>query len=262
VVVGYSGDISIDPDTARVTRILLHGDDIPAKLEIQATQTVIEYGEVKIGERSFWLPAQSTEEITTTGGRTDRNVMQFSGCRAFSGESTLRFDEVPDIGAPPAAPEQAKVVDLPPGLSFEIQFDSEIDSNKVHVGDPVPAVLASDIVQQDKVLFAKGSAVEMRIVRVQRLGNWIGLEFAAGDVSSQSATARLLAIVSQPAQAKTKGAGGSPQVSGDAKRPGLGAVFVHGNHMLLRKGFRSTWVTVAAPKPKATAAAPPSGKVQ
>ena len=46
--IGYSGNIWVDPSTVGVTRITLHADAIPAKLEIQATSTIIEYGAARI----------------------------------------------------------------------------------------------------------------------------------------------------------------------------------------------------------------------
>jgi hypothetical protein len=243
--VGYSGDIWIEPETARVTRITLHADSIPPRLEIRATQTIIEYGETKIGEQHFWLPVQSTEEITTVGGRTDRNITRFADCRAFSGESTLRFDD-PDISTP--LPQPAKVVDLPLGAWFEIQFDGDVDSDKIHVGDPVPATLASDIKHKDEVLFAKGSAVEMRVVRIQRLQSWIGLEFALGDVTTPATTARLWALPVLPPEAHLRRTGpGVPQIDRDPKRPGLGTISIRASRLMLRKGHRTLWEVVAPP---------------
>jgi hypothetical protein len=245
-VVGYSGDIWIEPETARVTRIDLHADDIPPRLEIQSTQTIIEYGETKIGERRFWLPAQSTEEITIAGGRTDRNITTFADCRAFSGASTLRFDDGPELATPP--PEPAKIVELPLGAWFEIQFDAEIDSNRMHVGDAIPATLATDIKHEGQVLFVKGSTVEMRIIRIQHLQNWIGLEFALGDVTTPAATARLWALpVIPPGASANDTKAGVPRIDRDPKRPGLGTIYLKGSRLILRKGYKTLWTVVAAP---------------
>lgn len=248
-VVGYSGDIWIEGDTARVAKIALHAVDIPARLDIQSTHMVIEYGETKIGTGSFWLPAQSTEEVTTADGRTDRNVTTFSGCRLFSGESTLRFDDPAEATPPPATAEPAKVADLPVGATFQIEFGAEVDSRKIHVGDAVPAALATDIKHNGQVLFAKGSAVEMRIVRVQRLGNWIGMEFALGDVTGAGAVARLWALpIVMP---ETFVARNAPRIQRDDKRPGMGTLVVGGNHLVVKKGFEMPWTVVAPARKKA-----------
>ena len=241
--VGYSGDIWIDPATVRVIRISLHADEIPARLDIQRTATSIEYGAAKIGQREFWLPARSIEEITSLLGRTDRNVTLFSGCRAFTGESTLRFDDGPAEDA--AALQPAKVIELPPGIWFEIQFDETVDSEKIHVGDMIPATLASDIKQKGQVLFAKGSAVEMRLVRLQRRQDFLSFELAAGEVSSKTAAARLIAVPDPTARTRNGRPAGVPQVAGDPARPGLGSISLRGNRITLRKGFRSVWVTMS-----------------
>ena len=240
-VVGYSGEIWIDPFTARVIRITLHADDIPPKLDIQKTSTRIDYASAKIGEREFWLPAQSVEELTNSGGRTDRNITKFSGCRAFTGESTLRFDDGP---IETAAAEVIQEIELPPGLWFEIQFDESLSSVKVHVGDLIAATLTSDLRQKGTVLFPKGSEVEIRLVRLKRMPDAILLEFALGEVKSKTATARLLAIPDAGNRPRGTVGPAAPQSYGDRLRPGLGTFFIRGDRATLRKGYRSIWVTV------------------
>ena len=247
-IVGYSGEIWVDPMNARVTRIGLRADAIPYRLDIQKTETVIEYGAAKIGEREFWLPAKSVEEITSLAGRTDRNVTRFSGCRAFTGESTLRFDDGP-AEDPNVAAHPLTVIELPPGIWFEIQFDEAVDSLKTHVGDLIPATLAGDIKQKGQILFPKGSALEMRLVRIQRRQDFISFEFAAGEVMSQTATARLLAVPDSTSRTRTGAPAAAPQTFGDIRRPGLGTFSIRGNHLTLRKGFRSIWFTTT-PVPK------------
>ena len=247
-IVGYEGEIWVDPMTARVTRIALHAEAIPDRLDIQKTDTVIEYGAAKIGQREFWLPAKSVEEITSLAGRTDRNVTRFSGCRAFTGESTLRFDDGP-VEDPNAAVHPVTVIELPPGIWFEIQFDEAVDSLKTHVGDMIPATLSSDIKQKGHVLMPKGSALEMRLVRIQRRQDFVSFEFAAGEVMSNTATARLLAVPDTTTRTRTGGPPGTPQSYGDIRRPGLGTISIRGNRLTLRKGFRSIWFTTP-PVPK------------
>lgn len=239
-VVGYSGDIWIDPSTARVTRIAMHADVIPERLDIQNTDTLIEYGAARIGERQFWLPSRSVEEITSRLGRTDRNITRFSGCRAFTGESTLRFDDGPteDTSAQPV-----KVIELPPGVWFEVQFDEPVDSATVHVGDLIAATLASDIKQKGQVLFPKGSPVEMRLVRLQRRPDYISFEVAVGEVTSRTASARLIAVPDPAVRGRGGPPPGMPHVAGDPFRPGLGSIYVRGSRLTLRKGFRSVWIT-------------------
>ena len=243
-VVGYSGDVRIDPASAMVTRIALHADAIPERLDIGKTDTLIEYGAAKIADREFWLPSRSVEEITSLLGRTDRNVTLFSDCHAFTGESTLRFDDGPAADLTAAQP--VKVIDLPPGIWFDIQLDEPVDSAKIHVGDMVPATLATDIKQKGLVLFPKGSAVEFRLVRFQRRQESLTFEFAAGEVTSRTAAARLTAIPDSTLRTRTGVPGGASQWYGDARRPGIAVAFIRGGRLTFRKGFRFSWYTTAA----------------
>ena len=244
-LVAYSGDIWIDPVAARAWRIVLHTDAIPEKLGIKETETIIEYGAAKIGESEYWLPARAIESITSWQGRTDRNTTRFSGCRAFTGESTLRFDDGSvDAGPPPAPPQ---ILTLPVGVWFEIQFNEAIDSNKIHVGDPIATTLATDFKYKGQVLFTKGSAVEMRLVRIQKRKDYTAMEFATGDVVSPTAIARLMAVPDPSATVRRAAPSGIPRIGGDMKRPGLGTIYIGGSRILLSKGHRSVWLTTAPP---------------
>lgn len=160
----------------------------------------------------------------------------------------LRFDDPAEAASLPVTAEPAKAVDLPVGTTFQIEFGAEVDSRKIHVGDPVPAALASDIKHNGQILFAKGSAVEMRIVRVQRIGNWIGMEFALGDVTATGAVARLWALpIVMPEASSARNA---PQIQRDDKRPGMGTLVVGGNHMVIRRGFEMPWTIVVPARRK------------
>ncbi|HEY3740345.1 MAG TPA: hypothetical protein VGL53_10895 [Bryobacteraceae bacterium] len=249
--VGYSGGIWIDSALGRVTRIRLHADEIPGRLGIASSESTIDYGPATIGERESWLPVQSTDEIVMARGVADRNVTSFSGCRAFTGESTLRFDDVPLTPSGSAVAAPLKMMELPAGIRFEVRFLDAIDSNKVHVGDPMRAELASSIKHEGEILFEKGSAVEMRLVRIQRSREATALVFAAGDVTSPTARARVNAVPSEDTRSHVLYSGGFPQMMGDPKKPGLITIFVQGNRLEVAKGYGSTWSTVPPLHPAA-----------
>lgn len=252
--VGYSGEILVDPDTARVLRFNVRADHIPASLRLDATETVIEYGSVRIGDRALWLPVRSSDSISAAGGHQSLNKMGFAGCRAFTGESTLRFDD-PEPGDTPAPPP--KEVTLPEGVWFEIQLAGGLDTDTLHVGDLIPAELGSDMKSHGVVLFPKGSSVELRLARVQRLADRLTADLVLGEVSSKTAYARLHAIPDSAPVNRASNAGGLPQFFGDAAHPGVGTLFVRTSRLNLRKGYRITWRTIRPKEPPASPATAP-----
>ena len=245
-IIGYSGEIWIEADTALVKRIALLADATPAGL---STQTVIEYGAVRLGNGTVWLPVRSVEDIVSTAGRAERNVIRFSGCRAFTGRSTVRFDQ-----DAPAAASPVRNVEVPADIGFEIQFNDAVDSNKLNVGDVVNAELGTDIKHRGQILFPRGSAVEVRLVRVRRRKSELEFQVALGEMNSATGTARLLAIpdvvaAERPvAEQRIGRASSDVQVLGDMKRPGLGTIYIGGIWLQLPKGYRTAWVTVASPR--------------
>lgn len=249
--VGYSGGIWIDPALGRVTRVRLRADEIPGRLGIASSESTIDYGPATIGERESWLPVQSTDEVVMARGVADRNVTSFSDCRAFTGESTLRFDDPSPAPSVSAVAAPLKTMELPTGIRFEIRFLDAIDSNKAHVGDLVPAELASSIKHEGEILFEKGSPVEMRLVRIQRSREATALVFAAGDVTSSAARARLNAVPSEDRRSHVLYSGGFPQMMGDPKKPGLITIFIQGNRLEVAKGYGSIWSTVPPLHPPA-----------
>ena len=186
-----------------------------------AVGTAIEYGWVRMENLRAWLPVHSVEELSSGNGRAERNEIQFSRCRAFTGRSTVRFEEAA-------------------GVSFELQFNESIDPEKVLAGQRVSAELASDIKHSGTSLFPRGSPVEVRLVRLQRRKAEVSMQFALGEIAaSTGGMAHLLAIpdttrrVTIHRQGK---ASNDVEIGGDIKQPGLGTIYIRGLWLQLPNG--------------------------
>jgi hypothetical protein len=90
----YKGSIWIDKETRRVLRIDQKAQSIPRDFPYDRLQSILNYGFVKIGDKSYLLPVQN-ESIACLGvsGSCQRNVIEFRNYRQFTAESDIKFDK-------------------------------------------------------------------------------------------------------------------------------------------------------------------------
>ncbi len=97
-----------------------------------------DYHFMPIGDGEFLIPRRSEfRTFDTDGGRTD-SVTEFSACREYTAESSLRFDDqVTSVGTISTTPQRATA--LPPGLSLTLATVGAIDLGTAAAGDPISA---------------------------------------------------------------------------------------------------------------------------
>lgn len=239
-VVGYASEIWIDTRRSLLTSIKLPTD---AAFDGISVGTTIKNGWVRMQKGHACLPVHSTEELISVNGRTERNEIHFSQCRALTGRRTVQFE----------ATARTRVVDGPPaGVRFALECNESIDPEKLRAGQRLTAELSSEIEHDGKVLFLRSSPVEIRLLHLQGRKAKAFLQFVLGEIAvSASVTARLLATpdtVCCVMNHHTDTASGAVKIGGDIKRPGLGTIYVRGLWLQLPKGHRTAWVTVASPR--------------
>jgi hypothetical protein len=72
--------------------------DVPAPLQTKSLTTTIDYGEIDIGGKTYWLPVHATVLVVTNVERV-RNEIDFTGYRKFEAESSITY--TPDPNSPP-----------------------------------------------------------------------------------------------------------------------------------------------------------------
>jgi hypothetical protein len=258
--VGMTGSFWIDPTFLELVRLEVRADEIPAALGIQRTAAVIDYARMRIGATDVLLPQDATLLLTLLSGEVRRNEIQFSHCREYLTESSIRFD-MPDT-APAAPAPAARTVDLPAGLTVEIELESAIDSATAHVGDLLRGHVVTDVRRKGRVIIIpKGAIVTGRIRGLERLSSPerafdLTIEFAELEWENTSAEfyGELLA--------KDSGLAGSPfdtSSYGVAKAlpaaaierqaralqtPGTGVLHVTGTRFHIAPGYRMNWRTL------------------
>ncbi len=165
-VVGFRGSFWVDAETLDLMRLEVEAVDIPEGLGLAASRDVLDYARVPIGGADFLLPRSSELTLTGSRGNVSRNRTEFSGCRQYVGQANLRFEE---SGEPtPTAVKPAGKIELAARLVMEMTLDTEIAPETAAAGDPIQALLAAPLTQEDRILAPKGAVVTGRLVRVEK----------------------------------------------------------------------------------------------
>lgn len=255
-VVGYHGSLWADPKTLDVLRLTVNADDILVSLEMERADTVIDYARMKIGENQFLLPASADLTLTDLNGSDSRNLMRFTSCRQFAGESVLLFSDPPPDTAAPAAAGPVAEVELPRGLRIEAELDEKIDAEHSAVGDAVRASIHNNVKHAGSILIPKGARLNGRLTRLQHMNGYYAVAIAFAEIEfpgGRAAFSGKLEEVGSGARLGdpfTFGAGGGrfsrlPRMMTRDPSPVPGTFFITGDRLRLPRGFRFVWTTRA-----------------
>lgn len=92
MIAGMRGQVYLDPDTHAVLRFRVEAEGIPTDFPVIRTVSVVDYAYAGIGSSSYLLPRASDLRLYRKNGR-NRNLMEFTNYRRFTGESTISFDK-------------------------------------------------------------------------------------------------------------------------------------------------------------------------
>ena len=104
VTAGQHGLVYVDAEANTVLRLTREADNLPLSFPIQRASAMLDYDVTDVGGKSFLLPLRAEIRMLSGGGQ-NRNVVEFSGYRKFSGESSISFELTSDK---PKDPEPKK----------------------------------------------------------------------------------------------------------------------------------------------------------
>jgi hypothetical protein len=223
--VATKGSFWADPETLDLLRLDIVADEIPPNLPLESSVSTIRYARTRIGDRTIMLPETAQVDLVETGGVEDRNVMEFTHCRAFQSESTVSFG--PATGLPPS---EAPAEEFPAGVSIVVALAAPITGTEA-VGAPVEGRIAATVTVKGRTIVPEGAIVRGRIRRIEpRL---VAIEFT--EIETGEVPARFFAdleSVDPPAAV-------APRTGGDL--PGVGSISTP--KLPLPAGFRMVWRT-------------------
>lgn len=139
-LVPFHGSFSVNANDLQLTSLEVIPDDIPADSSICSAETEMKYQIAKISGKDSLIPQLfllrlEDEFHTYTVSRSD-----YSECREFRGESTLRFN-MSETAAETPAVKHVTDEPLPAGMTLRIGLRTPIDDRMSYTGDPVEGVL-------------------------------------------------------------------------------------------------------------------------
>ncbi len=246
--VGYHGSIWARDDNNELLRVTVVADDIPETLGIVAAQDQLNYQVAKIGERQALLPLESEVRLKDVSGVESINRTRLSRCKQYSGESTLKFDEVSETAAGPAKVKKELV--LEPYTEVVLALERELNHEEFAVGDQITARLVEPIKDGKKVLGERGALATGRILRLEHEDReWsiynVTLEFTEIEGEEWVARPRLRLMTTDPnlGLPPIPSGRGSQMVRYVTPRTDPNGFIVRQNRLKLKPGFRLIWQT-------------------
>lgn len=256
--VGMKGSFWADPKTLDVIRLRVEASEIPPRLGIASHIETIDYARTRISGGDILLPQSVLAEMAFDSGAFNRNISEFTHCRAFSAESRISFDEPappPGGGAAKRAPDELRVV--PEGLVIAVELTSTIAATDP-IGKPVEGRVAADVIQKRKVIVPAGAKVRGRLRRLERHADFgayfaVGLEFT--EIELPDGPARFYAtlqdmpekgpiqfILERPAKTKANELFHVDQLYLPYVA-GVASFFVKGDRLIIPPNLRTVWRT-------------------
>jgi hypothetical protein len=244
VYTAYSGTFQIDPKSEEVLGMNLQEDDLPESSDYCTTITSLSFHTAQIANIKFVISARAVQRFVYGNGEEIENTTTFGNCREYLGESKITFAEDPE-------PAQAstrkkgkpeKLASVPAGLRFVLALASAIETDAAAAGDPFAGKLTEPLLDgKHKVLAQAGSLVEGRLLQVQSFQfprEEVIIILKPETVEINGAKVPLSAVRDFPAT------GGRRIILPLSGEEHSGVFLVAGQHITLKKGFRSEWRTV------------------
>lgn len=244
--VAYRGFFWVHPDTLDLMRLSVEALDIPLQLQVTAATSVLDYAMLPLGGRQALLPQRSELRLTDSYNVTSINKMRLTRCKLFQGESSIRFDDPTEAGAAQAAQESFQ---LPAGLEMELALQSEVVHGVSAVGDPIEAVLKTDLRDGKKILLSKGAIAKGRITELSRHAEFdcFTVSFQMDEIRAGNRVAqlRLRLLRTEPAaQPRDLRVAGQPGAGHfEYPLPSRGGFTWFRNPLRLGRGFVTIWET-------------------
>jgi hypothetical protein len=159
--VGYRGSFWADAGTFQLRRLLVEIFEAPLNIPLEQGVIRIDYEKREVGGQMVLLPEASESGMVTRGGLETRNRTTYTGCRLYTGESSLVFDEPEEEEA--AALARVVEWELPKGLKVTLRLGGGMRMETLAVGDEVEWEVAKDAQQNREIWLAKGAKVKMRV---------------------------------------------------------------------------------------------------
>lgn len=164
--VPYHGSFAVRTDTFELQSLSVNAGEIPRAAEVCSADTDIDYQNVEIAAKFLLIPKSFQLHVVDTNAVETFSQSEYTQCREFRGESTLRFDfdDSPQTQSNPGVHDQW----LPAGTELHVWLSTTIDDQKSFTGDPVQGVLLNSFqAKRLNLTVPKGAAISGVVSRLE-----------------------------------------------------------------------------------------------
>jgi hypothetical protein len=245
----YSGALRLDPATNDIMGLTVRTAELPNDHPACQAIIEIEYQRTRIHEQPILIPRETRLlTIDRNAGETE-GLTSYARCREYA--STSRMIVGPASNGSAAEGSAAVVarptIEVPPGLYFRARILTPIDSDTSAAGDPIEAVLLSDL-RKDDLYLPAGAHLRGRLMLLEHRADqpdWFRLKIKFESIDLNGAAMVLRAMpddsVSRDIRVFKSFAFGQAQET---------AVFAFRQKHLHLEKFDWGWTTLRVPDPR------------
>jgi len=112
IIAGYSGEVFVDKETRKVTRLLEVAQDIPVDFPVRHAQERLDYDYADVGGHQYLLPYRG--EMVMEGEEVlSKNLLDFLHYKKYSADSEITYDIPKDLAIPDANLQETPAVKAP-----------------------------------------------------------------------------------------------------------------------------------------------------
>ena len=144
-IVAFHGSFTVRAPDYELTSLRVIADAIPSDSDICSADTEVNYQIVTISGKVSLIPSAFVLRLDQDSHIYTFSRSEYSGCREFRGESTLRFDTSTTSATAPAIDPRIPERWLPAGLVMRVELKTPVSDKSSYTGDAVDGVLLDPI---------------------------------------------------------------------------------------------------------------------
>jgi hypothetical protein len=110
IVAAYSGEVFVDNENRKVTRLVTKAEEIPSDFPVRRAETLLDYEYSDVGGTKFLLPSRGEVQMDGTEVLS-ANILEFRFYRKYEVGSSISFDLPADLSDKPADKETKPAID-------------------------------------------------------------------------------------------------------------------------------------------------------
>ncbi|HEY7302510.1 MAG TPA: hypothetical protein VH601_00235 [Bryobacteraceae bacterium] len=245
--VPFHGSFTVRASTLQLATLEVIDAEIPPETNLQSVRTELRYQVARISGRDALIPASFKLQIQDNARVFTVSRGDYSDCREFGSESTLRFAANDPSAQSEASAPPSEEQPLPAGLSLRVALKTEIKDETAWAGDTVEGVLMHAVqIPGSEQTIPKNAVLRgiiTRFVTYFEPEKQYDLRIEFRQLAFANRTYRLQAL-HEPTSADLFPVYGIAVPERILKELRAGSMLIHSKHVRLDKNFTAVWKTV------------------